>query len=415
MLTKELDLTDAQSTLLDNLSDAQWHTMQKIIRHSGKAFSKNLDAIDAALVDLVDKGMLIPGQNKSFRFSPLYLEDWRTERNLVSSGKKDLAAPRYFGGVLEDEGWLQAPLRNHDLVHFRIGGGLDVREVQRRIGIEGIVRQDTDGLVRISCLNGDEIYEIVKTWDGPAAQEISGVRLDKGVKRRELSDLPPGFVSDLCAFYGTFAHTLLRRNMTSVRKHIPDADDIQQQIYIWIIDAVQRYDETTSIPFAAYLHSSLQRWVHDLNRKSYGRAAADSELAYTRAINAFITKNDRKPTDEELAEVLGESVATVREKMLSISRVNNLRAVAPLAQEDYEIPVQAEDDQERDFHSGIEQTLLAAALTSSALDATEGIEVLGLLKAYDEAWGGGKCVALKKINNEEILTAMKSRIGDVIS
>lgn len=407
-------ISSPESELLDNLSDGQWHTTQKAYRHSGKHFGKNLEALEASLSSLASKGYLIPGQNKSYRFSPTFLEGWRSYRGIQKSGKKDLTSPRYFGGILEDEGWLLAPLRTHDLVHFRAEGNITVSEIQRRIGIQGIVRQDTDGLVRITSLDGESIYNIVKSWEPEEGIGISGVRLDKDVRRRELLDLPPRFIAELCEFYGTFAHTLLRKSMTSVRKHISDPDDIQQQIYIWIIDAVQRYDEQSSVPFAAYLHSSLQRWVHDLNRKSYGRAAADSELKYSRAISNFVTKHDRNPTDEELANELGESVATVREKLLAISRVNNLRSMSPLTQDDYEIPIRSDDDQERDFHEEVEQTLLSAALTSSALGDGRAPQVTSWLKVYDETWGKGRNSRLKKVDNKELLLSMRSKVKDIL-
>ena len=402
------------AVLLDNLSDGQWHTQQKIMRHSGKGFQKDARKIQQTLNSLVEADYLIAGNNKSYRFTPSRIHSWRHDRGIESRGEKDLTAPRFFGGIIEDDGWLLAPLRTHDLVHFRINGSLTLQDIQRRVGLQGLVRQDIDGLVRVSCLSGKQIYDSIKAWKLPASQSVTGVRLDTGVHRRELIDLPPAFISDLCAFYGSFAHTLLRRSMTSVKKHINDPDDIQQQIYLWIIDAIQRYDATTSIPFAAFLHSSLQRWVHDLNRKSYGRAIADSELKYSRAVSNFITKYDRKPTDLELAEVLGESPETVREKLLSISRVNNLRTPTSLAQEDYEIPVKADNDHERDFQADAEQTILSAAMTSAALDAESHPQVLAWLKTYDAAWGTEKVSALKKVNNDILLGTMRKRVKDAL-
>lgn len=413
-MIKYTTIPEPQAALLDNLADGQWCTTQKISRRCGKLFNKDVTAIEKSLQDLAEDGILLTGENKSYRFSTDHLEPWRSYRDISTSGKNDLTSPRYFGGILEDDGWTQAPLRNHDLVHFRVAGDISCYGIQKRIGLGGIVRQDTDGLIRVSALDGEDIYNAIKEWEEQENVGISGMRWDKNVRRRDLMDLPPQFVSELCAFYGSFAHTLLRKSMTSVRKHISDPDDIQQQIFIWIIDAIQRYDEQKSVPFAAYLHSSLQRWVHDLNRKSYGRAAADSELKYSRAIASFTTEFGRKPTDEELANALGETVATVREKMLTISRVNNLRSVSPLLQEDYEIPIKAEDDQERDYHSSVEQTLLSAALTSSAFGDGRAPKITAWLKVYDETWSKGKNTHLRRADSSDLLKSMQSKVKDIL-
>lgn len=397
--------------MLDALSDGQWHAYSKINRKSLKHFGSE-ESLRKTLDSLSKEGVLLAGNNESYRFRLPYLEMWRDERGHNSSGQSRLAAPRYFGGVLEDDGWLLAPLRTFDLVHFRAVGAVTPEVIQERIGLLGVASQDEDGLLRISTMNGDLVYKIIKQWaEEEPSLEICGVRSDSPVRRRELEDLPKRYVEDLCVFYGSFAHTLLRKHMSSVYKHINERDDVQQRIYMWIIDAIQRYDDTTSIPFAAYLASMLRRWVFDLNRKSYGRAAADNELKFARAVNAFEAEHGRRPTTPELADILGEDIATTREKSASIALVNNLRTVTTLDTEEFDIPVRASDDQAADLDEEVNQTLLSAALTTAAF-APQTPNLLGWVSMYEQTWGKGQPSAKSLGTDTKTLNRAQTAIRD---
>lgn len=407
------NFSENEARVLDRLSDGQWYSTSKIQKNHLKSF-KNADALRDFLLSLVERGYLLAGANNSYRFLLPYLEEWRTFRNLTSHYSKDTNAPRYFGGILEDDGWLLAPLRSHDLVHFRAAGDITQERVQRAIGLYGVANQDSDGLIRISTAYGTEISKFIKEWGEEEGVDISGARLDVGVRRRELAELPRDYVEDFCKFYVSFSRNFLKTQMTSVKKHIADPDDIQQQIYLWIIHAIQRYDASTSIPFAAYLHSSLKRWVHDLNRKSYGRAAADNELKYARAISAFTSQHGRQPTNAELAVILKEDEATVREKINSITLVNNLRSMAPIDDGEREIPLaDAGATAEEELAAETDRAMLSALLTSTALEEGKTPRVIGWLGLYSEFWGDKKIVR-KKQSEEAILTAMQARAKEIV-
>lgn len=407
------NFSENESLLLDRLSDGQWYSTSKIQKNHLKSFG-DAEVLKNFLGSLVDKGYLISGANNSYRFILPHLEEWRNYRDLTSHYAKDTSAPRYFGGILEDDGWMLAPLRSHDLVHFRASGSITQERIQRAIGLYGVANQDSDGLIRISTAYGTEISKFIKAWGEEEGVDISGARLDLGVRRRELAELPRDYVEDFCKFYVSFSRNFLKTQMTSVKKHISDPDDIQQQIYLWIIHAIQRYDAETSIPFAAYLHSSLKRWVHDLNRKSYGRAAADNELKYARAISAFTSQHGRHPTTTELSEILGEEEATVREKINSITLVNNLRSMSPIDDGEREIPLTATGaTAEEELSAETDRSILSALLTSTALEEGKTPRVIGWLGLYGEFWGDKKIVR-KKQSEEAILAAMQKRAKEII-
>lgn len=390
------NVSELEIKILDEVSDGQWHTIAKITKRVYEKKGPNAQEILDAVDGLSLKGYMLSGANSSYRLPEKYLRQWRNIRNL-SLETKDSHSPRFFGGIIEDDGWLKAPLIAYNLLHFRANSHITSRIIQERIGELGTVNQDEDGLFRIFSKLGDETYYVLKEWNTEDPNVgITGLRLTYNTYRRDLNALPAGYLDDLCKFYGSFAFILLRETMSSIKKHIPEHEDVQQQIYIWIMDAVARYDNTTCIPFAAYLSVVLKRWVHNLNRKSHGRAAADNELKHSRAIATFEAENGRSPSINELAEVLGESVKKVSQDSISIKMVSNLRSTTTLDSDDFTVPLVAKETAAESVEIELEKTLLSAALLSSALEQdaeTSGASLSALFSIIDKTWNKNKSLS----------------------
>ncbi len=383
---------DIQAQILNELADGQWHPLykitQKIERGSNKAklFKQKLtDELDL----LVAEDVLMSGNNESYRFNSKILADWRR----ISSSPKLMDKqyqPRYFGGILEDDGWLLSELKEYDLIHFHASSTLSQADIHAHIGGKLARIQIEDGLYRV--FSNDGIATFAKMQGLKEARpdfEIRGMRLEKDLRRRELDDLPRPFVNDLARYYGNFAKVLLRPYMSSVTKHINDVDDIQQQIYLWVLDAIQRYDATTSIPFAAYLSSSLAKWVFNLNRKAYGRAVADTELKHARAIADFKARNGRDPKPEELAELLQENLSDIKKDSAIISTVFNLRNIGTInSDEEHELQLPSDFRVEENIDRLSNNSILSAAITTAAKqDNSRGKGIIGLVGIYYETWG----------------------------
>lgn len=403
------------SHILDSMADGQWHSMSKILKNNGKHFN-NINDEEKTIIcvnfftDMEKEGHIIIGNNDSQRFTLNSLIEWRQLRNLPQ--ENNITSPRLFGGVLEDDGWETAPLRVYDVIHFRATGEVTQKLIQELIGVKGHVTKDVDGLYRIMTIYGNDIYTQLKEWSDKNGYDVFGARLDKGTYRRDINELPPMYFNDLCEFYGKFAHTLLRKNLSSIKKHIPDEDDRQQQIYLWIIDAVQRYNNDTCIPFAAYLSKSLNSWVHDLGRKIYGRSVSDIELKLSRLVQAFEKQHSREPTYKEIAEIWGESEESVRKKLQSVTVVNSIRNVATLDSEDFDIPVVANHDPSQRIHDDIKQTMISSALTKSVIDQKAHPAIW--LDMYQTTWGGKKqsSIALSMGLEEETHSEEKERVSE---
>lgn len=417
--------TAAETKVLDEMSDGQWHPITKITKNCTEKKVISSTQVKDIVADFTERGYILTGSNNSFRLPEKYVRQWRNSRGL-SMETKDSHSPRFFGGILEDDGWSHAPLTEYQLLNFRANSHITSKLIQEKIGDMGEVNQAEDGLFRILSKRGDEVYDLLKEWNKFNTQvAITGLRLTYNTFRREIQDLPSAFLDELCEFYGSFSYVLLRTNMSSVKKHLPENDDTQQQIYLWVLDAVARYDDATCIPFAAYLHTCLQRWVHNLNRKPYGRAAADNELKHSRATATFEAENGRKPSTKELAEILGETFEKVSKDSVSIKMVSNLRSAATLDSEEFNVPLVAQETADKGVESHLERTLISAALISSALESaaeSKGGSLIALMSIVDKTWNKDKRLAKiykgkrssDLIQQEtKLLTIVGERIGDL--
>lgn len=395
----DIEFTAEEKKILDELSDGQWHPEYKIKKEVGN------NKVLPILQNLYNQGLILAGENNSFRMNGETLVAWR---EITDFKDKNTARymPRFFGGILEDDGWMYAELKTYDLIHFRVNGNYSKEHIEEIICNEGIVTRGEDGLYRVFIEgHGKETYNLIKNYKNEEASSnvFTGVRLEKNIKRRELTDLPPKYLADLCKYYGNFAKVLLRPNMTSITKHISDPDDIQQQIYLWVIDAIQRYDHNTSIPFAAYLGKMLSKWVFNLNRQSFGRHIADTELKHSRVINDFRTEHGREPSLEEIATILEEDVEVIKNEKFSIASVANLRTVGTINSEEAPIHIPSPEDITERYEERVNQTLLSAAITSAAFKGKEP-NILGWLAIYHNTWGDVKNKKLLPTADQKTIT-----------
>jgi DNA-directed RNA polymerase specialized sigma subunit len=396
------ELSDLSRSILDELSDGQWHPFYKINKKIERGSTKAKEfrtVLSDELERLVDYEVLLSGENESYRFRSDRLESWRAVSDNPQILEKQYQ-PRWFGGILEDDGWELAPLKSYDLVHFKADSTLTRQTLHQVLGGKIALIQIDSGLYRVFSKDGQTSFEKIKELKENYPQyDIRSMRLEKDLKRRDLEDLPNLYLSDLCKYYGKFAKILLRPYNSSIVKHIPDHDDIQQQIYLWVLDAVQRYDDSKSIPFAAYLGTSLTKWVFNLNRTSFGRSVADAELKHSRAINNFKIMHGREPKVEELAEALGEDVASIKRDSLVINTVVNLRNISTIHTDEADIPIPSNELVDDNLDSLVSNTLLSAAIITACKEDMKNRnanrDLSGLLGIYYENWG--QEISTKKI------------------
>lgn len=379
------DKTTLSESLLETLVDGQWHPLYKLKKNLNIRTSKAEAELNKTLKSLVAEGKMISGNNSSYRLESNFL------KNLIKSGDVNLNnknKPRYYGGILEDDGWLLAPLKEYDMVHFRMDNLISSNSLKKILKNEGyhINIDNNTHLVRVFAPHGGNIREVfieLKTTHPELG--IHSIRLESKLKRRMLSDLPDQFVAGLCEKYGKFAQILLRANMSSVKKHIKEYDDIQQQIYLWVIEAIQRYDAETSIPFAAYLSSSLKKWVFNLARESYGRAIADTEIKHARIINKFVAENGREPNVNEISKLLGNSADGVNKDRFAMASVSNILNTTTIHHEDGDLQIESGENDNVAIEKLMSLTMISASLLKGV--ARSKTPLNSLIYVYYKSWG----------------------------
>ncbi len=354
----------------------------------------------------------------------------RDDRDLV------VRAPLVFGGIPEARGWTLAPITALDRVHFRVDRELPLEEFRAAMPAGVTVSYDEgDGLYRVDGERGQakHLAETVKSWCAARGTRTIGLRPEPDVKRRRLRDLPPDFLDDLCRHYGPISLKRVQRNMSTIRLHLVDNDDIGQQVYEWVLKAVALYDESKNVPFGAFLATQLSKWVHDLGRTAYGRTATDTENKQQKAIAAFITEHQRRPSERELAAYTGQSVETLRRNAQTVATLTGLRNLQSLdaAPEMTEIVLPDRAQASDDILGEAEQTLLSHALTAAcAADPTVRRDqrasqpnVLGWVTWYETTWGGKTKTQLAadlttsvrnmNVHAERVQSAMRARLEEL--
>ncbi|MGY1843041.1 flagellar biosynthesis protein FliA [Modestobacter sp. SYSU DS0875] len=344
--------------------------------------------------------------------------------------------PLVFGGLTEAEGWALAPITPRDRVHFRTDRELSLTDFRAALptGVE-VSYDEGEGLYRVDGRpgTGEALATLVRGWCAGEGIATVGLRPEAGVRRRAPRDLPPAFLADLCRHYCRVSLKRLQRNMSTIRLHLPDNDDIDQQVAEWVLKAVSTYDETKSVPFGAYLATQLSKWVHDLGRNAYGRTAADTENKQQKAVAAFTAEHQRRPSEKELAAYMGQSVATLRRNSQTVATLTGLRNLQSLDggadAVEFVLPDGAEVPDE--IMGEAEQTLLSHALTAAcAPDPTARRDqraaqpnVLGWATWYLTTWGGktktqlsadlGTSVRNMNVHADRAEKALKTRLTEL--
>jgi hypothetical protein len=319
----------------------------------------------------------------------------------AAEGRGRPRSPLVFGGIPEAEGWALAPITARDRVHFRVDRELPLAEFRAELPDGVTVSYDQgDGLYRVDGTPGTAavLADWIRAWCARHGCTTVGLRAETGVRRRAPRDLPPSFLADLCRHYGPVSLKRLQRNMSTIRLHLPDPDDLGQQVYEWVLKAVSHYDETKGVPFGAFLATQLSKWVHDLGRNAHGRTAADTEHKQQKAIAAFMTEHQRRPSERELAAYMGQSVATLRRNSQTVATLNGLRNLQSLdgGPDATEVLLPDSSEAPDEIMGEAEQTLLSHALTAACApepgarpDQRAGQpNVLGWATWYLTTWGG---------------------------
>lgn len=121
----------------------------------------------------------------------------------------------------------------------------------------------------------------------------------------------------LIAHYEPLARFLARRALAKAPAH-QDAEDLISSAHQGLLDAVRRFEPARGLKFETYASRRIAGAIVDGQRKDdpLTRSARKRVNALRDAQRALWSELGRQPAIEELANVLGESEATVRELLV---------------------------------------------------------------------------------------------------
>lgn len=108
-----------------------------------------------------------------------------------------------------------------------------------------------------------------------------------------------------------------------------DIEDLMQEAYFGLHEAVKHYENDSEVKFITYatfwIKQSMQRYVE--NNASTIRISVHTQQLYnkfSKVVNSFIEKHNRKPTDREASRLLDTSVKRVQYIKKALYEVANM-------------------------------------------------------------------------------------------
>lgn len=286
------------------ISDGMWYSLPKWRKLSKVTEEEINEWIDKK----IDEGVLLqsPTGAKSYRFPLESIYKWYYEQDLNLGVQliDSIFPPRIWDGMTETEGFLSAPLRKIGIVSFSCTSEIAAEVSQALKGIAKI-RETDPGRYKAYCLSSSYVKEIIedilKKYEPLPANRKIYSRAESN--RREMVDFTPEFSHGLVVFYKQFAKTLVKSNSDTIQIFIPDPEDQESQILIWVITAIEKFDESASVPFSGYLNNVLNRWPFDLPSNHLGKELSLFQRNRSRAINAMKKRfgDEKNFTNTEIA------------------------------------------------------------------------------------------------------------------
>ena len=287
------------------ISDGMWYSLPKWRKMAGCTEDELADWVAAHLAD----GSLVQATTgaKSFRFPLESVLEWYEERDLAFPGQLTdfIFPPRVWDNMTETEGFLAAPLRDVGIVSFR--SGVEVAD-EIREALLGIARvcEIEPGLWKAYCGSTGYVKDI--------ADEIlskHGLAMSKKVqaRRREMVDFTDEFKEGLVLFYKRFGKSLIKRSMDTIKIFLPDDEDRNSQVLLWVIQAIEKFDESKAVPFSGYLDDVLRRWPYDLPQAHLGKELSTFQRGRSKAIKRLKKRFKDRTTfaGDEIATEMGIS------------------------------------------------------------------------------------------------------------
>lgn len=287
------------------VSDGMWYSLPKWRKLARCSEEEILEWIEKHLAS----GELIQSETgaKSFRVSLAQLTKWYEDNGIPFKTQilDFLFPPRIWDGRTEVEGFLEAPLRTISIVSFTVANNAAADRVIR--GLQGYarVREVEPRQYKAYGLDSSSIKARIEKF---SEGEVLKIYARSEAKRRELIDFTPKFSNGLMKFYSQFGKLLVKPIMNTIQIFLPDQEDQNSQINIWVISAIEKFDESSAVPFSGYLNSVLHRWPYDLPADHLGKDLSSFQRERSKAIKQLdlgIEEEHRIHSHEDISKEMG--------------------------------------------------------------------------------------------------------------
>lgn len=267
------------------ISDGMWWAFDKWASTAKVDKDVLKEWVDSSILDgTIEKSATGAG---SYRMTTEKVKEWHRNNRIGLDQQiiEGIYPARIWAGITETDGLLGAPRRECATISFSASSRV-AQEVKRALRGVGRVRYEGSGRYRVFSLSGPYAKGILEaTLDRfPKSESKGSINISNSKLRRELIDFPEGFMDDFMPFYMVFSRVILKNKMDAFRIYIPDREDQDTQIALWVINAVEKFNENASVPFSGYLSSDIRYRLIDLSAEALGKEIYDFQLDRSRAI-----------------------------------------------------------------------------------------------------------------------------------
>lgn len=300
------------------ISDGMWYTVPKWRKLAKVSEDEINEWIKKNLKSKVLKQASSGAESYRFDFNEIH--NWYNENDLILGDQlvDFLFPPRIWDEMTETEGFLSAPLREIGIISFSCTP-LVIGEVIEALHGVAKVRELKPGTFKAYCLSAAYAKEIVaEVFEKYDFNEVGKRRIyARSVNlRRETVDFTKEFFKGLIMFYKNFGKNMVKGSMETIKIFLPDPEDQESQIIMWVIEAVEKFDEKAAVPFSGYLDHVLKLWPYNLpydhlgkDLSAFQRKRADAikklkiETGEERTFTALELSNKMDLTKEEFSDL----------------------------------------------------------------------------------------------------------------
>ncbi len=166
--------------------------------------------------------------------------------------------------------------------------------------------------------------------------------------------------------------------MNTIKIFLPDPEDQNSQITLWVIAAIEKFDETSAVPFSGYLNSVLHRWPYDLPADHLGKDLSNFQRERSKAIKKLDvtegsgTEEQKKThTHESIAKEMGLSINSFLESEEKHQIWIKTQTASTLTWDDSSEEKQVESNLSGNFtNAGVDtDVILANRISRATIDA----------------------------------------------